>query len=363
MKRVLYGFGLALAVFLGAWLILQWTYSTPIPKNKLEQNASYDADPAPPDQDTLSIMTYNLGYLARDANPYSGQMSDSAVSARLDEAVALIRRIDPDVIGLQEVTMGASPVPPLHQLDTLARRLGVFATGGAVRRNERSVLPFSSRSLGSGQAIMSRFPLRRHVRRELRTEPQSKWTVLGSTDPIVQVVAVGVGGWPLIVMNVNLDAADAETRTQQAAEVNRLYRRLAEQGFPMILLGSAHGPSSSTDNAQTVMSNEVFDRLLEGTSLQPVLSPEEALVTGQNVATYPSDNPTQKVDYIFYRPEGVLPIDAKTWCTDSPSQPSEHCAVSLSFYLPRPLDQLPEERIPESDLPSLDSLMNPDQSP
>lgn len=362
MKRVLYGFGLAVAIAVGGWILVQWMYSDPIPTVKLEQTTSYDIDPAPTDQETFTVMTYNLGYLAQGSDPHSGQTADSAASARMNDAVDLIRQVDPDVIGLQEVTMGAAPGGTPHQLDTLARRLSVFATGGAVRRNERSFLPFSSGSLGSGQAILSRFPLRRHVRRELRTEPQSEWTVLGSTDPIVQVVAVGVGGWPLIVMNVNLDAAEAETRTQQAEEVNRLYRRLAEQGFPMILLGSAHGPSSSQENAQTVLRNEILDQLVEGTTLQPALSPEEALVTGQNVATYPSAEPTQKVDYIFYRPGRVVPIDAKTWCTDTRPPPSEHCAVSLSFYLPRPLDQLPDDRIPEDKLPSLDSLMNPDQA-
>ena len=96
--------------------------------------------------------------------------------------------------------------------------------------------------------------------------------------------------------------------------------------------------------------------LLRGTSLQPALSPEGARLTGRSVATYPAPDPDYKVDYIFYRPRLIAPVDATTHCGDA-SPPLRHCAVSMSFLLPRPLDELPEKRIPDDKLPSLDSLM------
>ncbi len=346
--------GLVGLLALGVGAILLWADSGRHSGAELERQTTYAVSSAPTDRDTFTIMTYNLGSGSGVPNDASGDGSTPSASERMDEAIDLVRRVHPDVVGIQGIALGAARPGPVPPLDTIAPQLGFTAAGQAIGRDGRFPLSFLEGSTASGQAILSRFPLRRHVRRELPRPSQFFWEDWFSSSSLVQVTAVDIGGWPLLVMNVRLHASDAGIREEQARVVNRFYRRLAQQGFPILLIGSLNSvmpamhPTSSNDDTMEI--------LLRGTSLQPALSPEGARLMGGSVATYPAHDPAYKVDYIFYRPRFVAPIDATTHCGDA-SPPSSHCAVSMSFLLPRPLDKLPKNRIPENELPSLDSLM------
>ena len=248
-------------------------------------------------------------------------------------------------------------------IDSMAVRLGMKNAVEAVRWNDR-YSPFAPNfgPIVSGQSILSRYPIRRHVRTRVQDSARSFWSGMFRPEPVVQTVAIGIGGWPLFVMNVNLDAPDVSTREQHAREVNRLYLRLSSLGMPVLIIGSIDSPISSaaalaSDGPSTSSNNDTVELLLRGTSLQPAFFAEGARVTGQSVATYPADNPRRKVDYIFYRAGRIVPTNANIRCGEPPP-PSDHCAVTLSFLLPRPLDRLPEKRIPDDQLPSLDSLLN-----
>ena len=351
MTRVLSLLGIGGVLGLGLVLGLLWADSPVVPSTQLERQRSFPASMASTTRDTFTVMTYNLNYLSRGA-------SAKGPSARLDPALRLIRQVDPDVLGLQEVNLGRSRFDPAHPLDSIAARMDYTAAVEAVRRNDRFV-PFPLSNPGpsvAGQAVLSRYPLRRHVRREIDSTGMHR-NVLGLFDstPVVQVTAVGIGGWPLIVMNVNIDAPDVATREQQARAVNRLYQRVASQGFPALLIGSVHSPMPSTILGAS-SNDDTMELLVGNTDLKPALSPESARVTGRSVATYPSDDPSRTIDYIFYRPQLVVPIEAKTWC-DGP-HPSVHCPVSLSFFLPRPLDRLSKGPIPDETVPSLDRLLD-----
>lgn len=347
---------------LGAGAFLFWADSDRLSPSEREKTKTYAASPASAERDTFTVMTYNLGHLAGVSRDDGPSRADRLYSSHLDAATGIIRAVDPDVIGLQDVDFGAARSGYVHQLDTLAARLGMPAGGQAVRWDDR-YLPFSQGSITrpgpilSGLGILSRFPIRRHVRKELPRPEQPFWRRPFSPTPVVQVTALDIGGWPLLVMNVHLSAADASSREEQARTVNRLYRRLSQQGFPILVLGSFNSLMPAV--AQNLASNDdTMELLLRGTTLQPALSPEGARITGGSVATHPADNPTRTVDYIFYRPHLIVPTNTAIHCGDE-TPPSEHCAVSMSFFLPRPVDELPNERIPDDQLPSLDSLLGP----
>ena len=346
--------GLVGVLALGVGAILLWGDSSRRSGAKLERQTTYAVPSAPADRDTFTVMTYNLGFGSDLPSDASADGTPPSAGERMDEAIDLIREVSPDVVGIQEIALGAARPGPVPPLDTIAPRLGFMAAGRATGRDDRYALPFWEASTASGQALLSRFPLRRHVRRELPRSAQSFWEGWLSPSSLLQVTAVDIGGWPLLVMNARLHASDVGVREEQARVVSRFYRRLAQQGFPIVLIGSLNSVMPATLPASS--SDDTMEILLRGTGLQPALSPEGARLTGRSVATYPAPDPDYKVDYIFYRPRLVAPIDATTHCGDA-SPPSRHCAVSMSFFLPRPLDELPEKRIPDDELPSLDSLM------
>lgn len=344
----------------GAILFVLWATSGPISPDRLSETKQYTADAASPEQDTFQVMTYNLGHLSRRA----GQVSDSAVAENLAGVAELIRRADPDVVGLQDIDFRAARTGFVHQLDSIASRLHFPVAVQDVSWNDRYA-PFPgggavrSGVLVSGQSILSRFPVRRSVRRELTSSQFASWQPFRRT-PLIQITAVDIGGWPLVVMNVHFTGSDVDLREKQARNVNALYGRLAKQGFPVLLVGTLGTPApgergTRSGVARAASRDETIRVIRDGTNLRPAFSSEAALVTGQSVGTYPAEHPVKKLDFIFHQPRLIVPTETKIWCGDSVSRPSDHCALTMSFLLPRPKDLLPDEQIPE--LPSLDRLL------
>lgn len=336
-------------LLLGVALAFLWAGLDRRPVGALERQTTYDASSPSTTQDTFTVVSYNLGGLSSDR-------SSAAGPSPLDRATALLRDERPDFVALQEMQLpdssGGSP------FDAMARRLDATASAAAARRDDRLSSMWariSGRSSASGQALLSRFPIRRHSRRALDDDSTSVWERFARPQPVVQVAVAGIGGWPLVLVNVNLDAAEPTARKRQARAVNRLYRRISNQGLPVLLVGSI-APSRPPETA--ALSADATRRiLLRGTSLQPAIYAEGALLSGRSVATYPASDPTRKVDHIFYSPSLVVPTETNIRCGTDP--PSDHCAISLSFLLPRPLDQLPDTRIPDEKLPSLERLLDP----
>lgn len=362
MKRVLLiGAGLLGLTILCAGTFLFWSTSNQFSQQELAQQKTYPFSSAPADRDTFTVMTYNLDHLS--GPPGAAERPAEALYARnLDRAVDLLRRADPDIVGLQGVDFYAARSAYTHQLDSLATRLRYPAGVQATSSNDRYVPSgllaspaIESGPLVSGQAILSRYPLRQHVRTELPAPSSTWWPGFRPAD-LVQVTPVDVGGWPILIMNVHLTASGTEAREAQARTVNTYYRRLARQGYPILLLGTLNSSLPSAKGGSVFTDDETMDLLLQGTNLRPALSSESARVTGQDVATYPSDEPARMIDYIFYRPRLIVPTEAEIWC-GRPSPPSSHCGLTLSFLLPRPEDKLPDGRIPDDRLPSLENLM------
>jgi endonuclease/exonuclease/phosphatase family metal-dependent hydrolase len=331
-------------LLLGVVFVLLWGGVDRRPADVLERQTTYDTPAASTEQDTFTVVTYNLGALAKSS---------------LGRAAALLQEVQPDFVALQEMRFTKrSSDGEVLLLDSLARQLRAAASAEAARRDDRLSTMWSrigGHSTAFGQALLSRFPIRRHTRRLIDRDSSSLWGRFLQPQPVVQVAVAGIGGWPLVLMNVNLDATAPTARRRQARAVNRLYQRISQQGFPVLVLGSI-GPSRSAD-ASPSSDDETRRLLLRGTDLQPAIFSEGALVSGRSVATHPAPDPDRKLDYVFYSPGLIAPIDAQIRCGAPP--PSDHCAISFSFLLPRPVDRLPDTRIPDEELPSLDRYLDP----
>lgn len=340
---------LILFVFVGSGLYL-WGESGSRSGEAPVRKTTYEAEYGSAEKDTFTVMTYNLGASLEDTTDGSLTTSDGALSENGDRVTELVSEVKPDIIGLQNVGLHTtgSDAPP--QLERIATRLGIPEAIQSPNRTRR-FLPWRSDRLG--QAVLSRFPIRRYLGKSVE---QPFWRAPLGTDSFVQIAALDVGGWPLIVMNVQLSNVDPQVRMKQVLTIMEVYGRLSKQIFPIIVIGTfnslmpAAAPSSSARSG-------AMGLLLERTNLQPVLSSETARLSGKSVATFPADRPTQKIDYILHNPDYVIPSSADVLCGDGPHRPSSHCAVTLSFLLPRPEEKLPEKRIPDDRLPSLDRLL------
>ena len=349
MKRALRISGSIVGVLLlGAVLFFLWASSGRLPAEDLAQTRTYAPAPDSTAPDTLTVTTYNIGYLSGLRNNEPVVRPDSLFFANMDQAVRFFRTTNPDIVGFQEIDFGGARVPDVHQLDTLATRLGYPTAAQAVNWDER-YLPFpygrpavNFGSTLSGQAVLSRFPIRRHVRNVLPRPPQ--WFVRDAfyLDRLAQAAVVDFGGHPLAIINVHLEAFHVGTRKEQARLVNDLYRRLADSDVPTLLIGDFN---SRLRRADAASKDETMQFLLDGTDLRSAMATAPKDTAG---ATYPANAPTQRIDYIFYPPRFFSPTDAQRWC-GTPNPPSDHCAVTASLRLTPSVDEWP----PHEPLPSL----------
>jgi endonuclease/exonuclease/phosphatase family metal-dependent hydrolase len=344
MKRFFVGVGVLLGLLLLAVVVFFfWASSGRLSDDELAQTRQYPAAPTSAAPDTVTVMTYNIGYLSGMTNNKPVVRSDSLFAANMDQALGLLRRADPDVIGFQEIDYGGARVRHVHQLDTIATRLGYATAAQAVNWDER-YLPFPygrpavnfGRTI-SGQAVLSRYPIRQHVRRVLPRPPQPFFRDAFYLDRLAQIAVVDLGGRPLAVVNLHLEAFDTDTREKQAERVRALYDTLVARTVPTLVLGDLNSelPAASTSTT----ADKTMHTLLEGAALRPAF-PDSTYRTEPHPATYPADAPDRKIDYVLYPPDLLAPVNRQIEC-GAPSPPSDHCAVTASFRLRTSAEEWP----------------------
>ncbi len=344
--------GTVLLLLLSLTAFFFWASSGRLPEEELAQTRQYATVPDTTAPDTLTVTTYNVGYLSGMTNNEPVVRSDSLFSAHLEKALDLLRRADSDVIAFQEIDFGAARSGYVQQLDTIAARLGYPAAAQAVNWDVR-YLPFPygrpavhfGRTL-SGQAVLSRSPIPQHVRRVLPRPPQLVLRDAFYLDRLAQVAILDLGRRPLVLVNVHLEAAHTDTRETQARIITDLYERLAAQNLPVLLLGDFNSRLPDSDEP----ADETMQILLDGTDLRPVYS-TRSTQEGEAPATYPADDPMRKIDHILYPPEVLEPVDRTIQC-GGPAPPSDHCAVTASFTL----SDSTKEALADPEVPSLDPL-------
>jgi endonuclease/exonuclease/phosphatase family metal-dependent hydrolase len=324
-----FGAGLAFLVLVFAGWFL-WASASLRPTLAPAEVKRYAAAPAAA-RDTLTVMTYNIGYLSGMTNNRPVARTQDSFSSNLEAAVRIIDRARPDIIGFQEIDFGAARSFGVHQLDTLAMRGGYAAAAQAVNWDKRYV-PFPSANpfmqfgrMASGQAVLSRYPIRTHERVVLERPATLFVYDAFYLDRLAQVVEVEAGQ-PMVLINVHLEAFDRATRERQAAVVRDLYRQYRAD-YPVLLLGDFNSrlPADPSDD-RTLATLLEIDGLAEA-------FPDSLYRTQDTAAygTYPSPEPSRKIDHIFYDARRFEVVEA--YIVTGPDQPSDHRAVVARFVM------------------------------
>ena len=328
MRTALRSIGVVLGVVLaGLIAFFFWASSGRVPDDALAQVTQYDAPDTPP-PDTLTATTYNLGYLSGMTNNKPVVRPESLFTNNMTRAAGLLGRSSPDVVGLQEVDFGAARSFDVHQLDTLATRLGSATAAQAVNWDVR-YLPFPygrpavhfGRVL-SGQGVLSQLPIRAHRRYVLPSPPQPFYRSAFYLDRLAQVTLLDWSDRPLVVINVHLEAYDTATRENQARQVRTLYNQVAQPGVPILLLGDFNAELDAPDDSTMAL-------LLDDTALRPAYPDSAAQAAAP---TFPADTPTRTIDHILYSTNAFEQTSRAVRC-GAPPPPSDHCAVTTSLVL------------------------------
>lgn len=332
--------------------LIFWMHSSPIPKEPLAEGQLYtfQADATQRSQKathsntltSLSVVTYNIGYLSGMANNLPVDWRHVPIEEHLKSVERFLSESKPDIIALQEIDFDSERSHRIDMLDKLAASGNFSFAARAINWSHRYV-PFPYwpptahfARIVSGQAILSRYPITSHDRIVLPKPADNTWWYnLFYLDRLIQAVTLQINGRPLHVVNLHLEAYKRDTREHQAKIVARFVQALPDE--PVLLLGdfntvpptAAQKHAFKTRHAGDFRDESTYESLLRSGGFHSAtadLSPRETF-------TFPADRPDRQVDHILYN-HWILPEAASIASPGGRAAPaSDHLPVLFRFKI------------------------------
>lgn len=205
----------------------------------------------------VRVLTYNI---------HHGEGTDG----RLDLAriAAVIQRLTPDLVALQEVDQATTRSRGIDQAAELGKLTGLHAAFG-------KAMDYAGGRYG--QAILSRYPLTEvHVHELPFTEGSEPRCALAAG------VRIGADGPEIVFAATHLEHARASLRLCQAQKLQAALA--AQDARPTILAGD-------------------FNDVPGSPAIQVLQARWTDATAGQPDPTWPAGQPRVKIDYVFFRPE------------------------------------------------------------
>ena len=254
------------------------------------------------------VVTYNIAHGRGALSPYQGLNSHASIRLNILKIAALLERLKPDVVALQEIDEDSHWNGRINLLKFLREHTHLSHAVMGVNSERTGAKP-----LRYGNAILSRHPIAAWENISFgRSEIGGKGFLFAEID---------VGRHHMVPLaNLHLDYASRRVRLQQAEAVSdylgsKYLHRHGDWLVPPILCGDLNNSSRRTDATAALL--EYFQRHGEYT-LHPA-----------NVRTFPSPLPSRALDFVFLPPA----------CREPQSQVlrsylSDHRPVVVDFRLP-----------------------------
>ncbi|WP_340153028.1 endonuclease/exonuclease/phosphatase family protein [uncultured Marivirga sp.] len=311
-----------------------WASSSFNDQSQYDQVVTY-GDSLKRDYDTLSVLSYNIGYLSGMTNNLSITRKESLFSGNFERAVNLLEPYNFDFIGLQEVDFNSARSFTYNQFDSLGKYLN-FGQGAYSVNWDKSYVPFPYFPINihfgrmySGQGILSKSQI---LSNELVVLDKPFNTPFYYDafylDRVLQISKVQVGADTLIIMNVHLEAFDKETRESQAQIVLEVFNNFAKE-FPVILMGDFNSrPPFATSVGEAEKSIKIF---LDCPFIGEAIDKDRYLKNESRFFTFNSEDPYERLDYIFYNNNKIRKIDSDV--LRDAEDISDHLPVWMTFAI------------------------------
>jgi len=284
-----------------------WAKSSTIEQS--EYNALYQASGMHGETQTDSVLvvaTYNIGYLSGMTNNLPVRPTRDFYSNNEMRVMQALSELDADIIGFQEIDFDSRRSYHTNQATMICDSLfgyGAFAVNWDKRYVPFPFLPLKVHfgKMLSGQAVMSKFPIadqQVHQLERVQSKPYFYRAIY--LDRLAQVVTINHPVKPIVVINLHAEAFEAQTRRRQLDVVYKLFCEL-EKDFAVILLGDF--------NSDPKVSDAEIDIFLNDNRLVACALDTNNVTSAPN--TFPSDNPNERLDYIFFNSERFELIDSR----------------------------------------------------
>ena len=281
-------------------------------------------------KDTISIMTYNIGYLSGLTNNKPLERKESLFDKNADAIIDLLKKYKVDILAIQEIDFDSDRSFNINQLDFIKSGMNYNFTSKAVNWDKRYV-PFPYwppkyhfGKIVSGQAIASRFPILSNDI-EILSKPvdQDFYYNAFYLDRLIQMDTLSINGQPVLLMNVHLEAFSTKTRALHIQKVFKLFTNAIKNG-PVLLVGDF--------NESTLSGNQSMMRpFYEHPGIGRAIHLDTLKQNINKHFTYSSERPDKKIDYIFYAKNYIEAIESMT--ITKTENLSDHLPVLMRFKL------------------------------
>lgn len=280
--------------------------------------------PSKVDNDSVfSIITYNIGYLSGMTNNLAVEKPKSLFDNNLKTVLNQFKKINADIIAFQEIDFASKRSFDVNQQNKIAS-LGYKYTAQTINWDKK-YLPFPEYPISlqfgrilSGQSILSKYKILNQERIELkRNQTNPFYYDTFYIDRLAQIVKINIQEKIVVLINVHLEAYHKETRIKQTKKIIEIYNRFSKD-FPTILLGDF--------NSDIKYQNASINLLLNLPKIGNSVFSKNKLPN-----TYSSENPTERIDYIFYNTDFIQYIDGRVLTEFS--QASDHLPLLMNFKL------------------------------
>lgn len=233
-------------------------------------------------QQELKILSYNIHH-GRDVHD----------SDQLKSLAKIITKSGADIVGLQEVDSVCSRSGKVDQPNVLARLTHMHY---AYTRH------FAFEGGSYGLALLSKFPITRVINKRLPVFTQ----IDGNTRALLWAKIALAPGKEILVLVAHLDYRNGKSRIRQAGVIINM---LKDERSPVILTGDLN---ATPDSKPLLILKDFF---------------KDADVP--HYPTFPSNNPSEKIDYILVGGQPFQRISGKVYRVTY----SDHCPMFASIKL------------------------------
>lgn len=329
MKKVLYSLAVLVFAFVAFYF---WGSSNNWQKADYNQVKQF-SEKSFSDTDTLSVMTYNIGWLSGMTNNLPVAREKSMYAQNLLTAVDVLGKYHPDIIGFQEIDIRAKRSFFYNQPDSLAKYLN-YPNGALAVNWDKKYVPFPYWPIKyhfgyliSGQYVMSDLEI---LKNEIIILPKPInapfYYNAFYLDRLIQKTWIKTNEGELLVMNMHLEAFDLETRIIHVDRVIEEYLKYADK-MPVLAIGDFNSSAIDANGPLNESARKMFEIQGIGAAITDSLF---ALNPSGNY-TFSSGEPFQKIDYIFYNKKFIKKIDAHV--VQEAGQASDHFPVWMRFII------------------------------
>ena len=275
-----------------------------------------------------TIITYNIGYLSGMTNNLAVKKEQIFFDENLKAVLTQFKRLDPDFIAFQEIDFASKRSYDINQQNEIAK-LGYNYVAQAINWDKK-YLPFPEFPIRmqygrilSGQSILSKYKITHQDRIELiRNTTNPFYYDAFYLDRLAQIVKINLTNsnqinQPLVVINVHTEAFHQETRIEQIKKIVHLYKTYSKE-YPTILVGDFN----SDINYENAGINLLLNLPKTGCA---------AFQVNNRINTFDTENPFERLDYIFYNTDFIEYIDGEVLLEFK--QASDHRPLLMKFKL------------------------------